>query len=153
MPSNDLREAVIEAARAYLGVPWVHQGRTRKGIDCLGLPVCVAHDLGWTTLDYTAYAERKPNWPHLFKLIAQCMDKINPAEMGLADVLVFQCNQMPHVAIVGDKGAPWSLIHSHQGAGKVVEAIYDTAWVQRVRGCIATRPLARRRIRKWLRWE
>lgn len=43
MTSND----VIACARTYIGTPVIHQGRLKGvGIDCVGLIVCVAKELG-----------------------------------------------------------------------------------------------------------
>ena len=39
------REEVIRAARRYVGTPFVMAGRSRRGIDCVGLPLCIARDL------------------------------------------------------------------------------------------------------------
>ena len=35
-----------EAARHYLGVPWQDGGRTRAGLDCLGLVLLASRDVG-----------------------------------------------------------------------------------------------------------
>ena len=32
------REMVVAEARTWIGVKWRHQGRTREGVDCIGLP-------------------------------------------------------------------------------------------------------------------
>ena len=31
------RREIVDAARNWVGVPYRHQGRTRNGIDCVGL--------------------------------------------------------------------------------------------------------------------
>lgn len=41
------REAWLTALRAYIGVRFLHQGRSRAGIDCVGLLSCAASDLGY----------------------------------------------------------------------------------------------------------
>jgi len=56
-----MRMDVVDAARSYLGVPWRHQGRARRvGLDCLGLLVVVAEDLGYYPQDYLCYT-REPD--------------------------------------------------------------------------------------------
>lgn len=40
------RQQWLEALRNYLGVPFLHQGRTKAGLDCVGLLGCAADDLG-----------------------------------------------------------------------------------------------------------
>lgn len=48
-------EQLIATARSYTGVRWHHQGRSRAGLDCAGLVICVAHDLGLSEFDVTGY--------------------------------------------------------------------------------------------------
>lgn len=36
--------AFVAAARAYLGVPWRHMGRTAAGVDCIGLLLLAGRD-------------------------------------------------------------------------------------------------------------
>ena len=54
------RIQVVEAARRHLGVPWRHQGRSELGIDCVGLLVVVARELGLSEYDLQGY-DRRPN--------------------------------------------------------------------------------------------
>jgi len=37
---------VVREARSWVGVPFRHQGRDRRGIDCWGVPVVVLRELG-----------------------------------------------------------------------------------------------------------
>ncbi len=53
-------EQVIAAGRAYRGVRWHHQGRSRAGIDCAGVIICTAHDLALSDFDITGYP-REPD--------------------------------------------------------------------------------------------
>jgi cell wall-associated NlpC family hydrolase len=49
-------EMIADAARKYVGAPVVEGGRSREGIDCVGLVLGVAHDLGlWMPQDVTGY--------------------------------------------------------------------------------------------------
>ena len=56
------RQQIIEAARSYRNTPFRTAGRNRRGIDCIGVPLCVARDVsarGWELLwrdpDLNAY--------------------------------------------------------------------------------------------------
>ena len=44
-------EDVVKAARMFLGVRYMHQGRTGAGLDCIGLPVVVRQVLRLPALD------------------------------------------------------------------------------------------------------
>lgn len=45
------RAQIVEEARSYLGTKWLHQGRTRDGVDCAGLVACVGNALGLIAYD------------------------------------------------------------------------------------------------------
>lgn len=47
------RVDIIDAARTYKDVPFKMAGRNRRGIDCVGIPLCLARDFavtGWEAM-------------------------------------------------------------------------------------------------------
>jgi cell wall-associated NlpC family hydrolase len=120
---------IQEAARRYLGVPFVHQGRTARGLDCVGLLVRVAEDLGFQARDFTAYSLR-PSSRLLMRLIADSCDRVDSAEPG--DILVFSMigpGWPQHAGIKTDKG----MIHAMRGGpDKVVEHVLDDMWTRKL---------------------
>jgi len=48
-------EQLVAAARSYIGVRWHHQGRSRAGLDCAGVIIRAAHDLGLSEFDARGY--------------------------------------------------------------------------------------------------
>lgn len=50
------RNDVITEARSWLGVRWLHQGRNRAGVDCVGLLFCTADKLGYPVSDIRNYS-------------------------------------------------------------------------------------------------
>lgn len=126
MPS---RMQIIQAARAYVGTPFHHQGRVRDvGVDCIGLIVCVAQDVGVTLPDRTDY----PRDPVDDRLRLECdthLTKVAADAPGC--VLLFQLPTMPHASHVGFfTGA--TIIHARMGVDRVVEHSYSPAWRHRV---------------------
>jgi cell wall-associated NlpC family hydrolase len=120
------REQVLQAARKYLGVPFQHQGRTMYGIDCIGLIVMVAHDLGYTKDDVSDYG-RIPNGRRLMKGLEQYLDHAETPQMG--DIMLFKFERIPHhVAFYTGEG----LIHSYEASTKVVEHAMDEYWKTRL---------------------
>jgi cell wall-associated NlpC family hydrolase len=117
--------ALIAAARAYLGVPFVHQGRSRHGLDCIGLVVCAARDIGLTLADRTDYP-RDPNGLLPLEMARQ----FAPVESPQAgDILLMRFRGEPqHVAILA--GA--TLIHGYASIGRVVEHGMDAKWRRRI---------------------
>lgn len=58
------REEIIQAALRYRNVPFRMTGRNLRGIDCIGIPLCIARDLAitgwkdiWADRDVQAYAK------------------------------------------------------------------------------------------------
>ncbi len=115
----------VAAARSYVGVPFRHQGRTRHGVDCIGLVVCAARDIGLTLADRTDYP-RDPNGLLPLEMARQ----FAPVESPQAgDILLMRFRGEPqHVAILG--GA--ALIHSYASIGRVVEHGLDAKWRRRI---------------------
>ena len=80
--------ALVEAARAYIGTPFHHQGRVRGvGVDCVGLVVCAARDAGYTVKDTTVYA-RDPDGASLVGALSEQMQPVEGGWMP-GDVLTF----------------------------------------------------------------
>jgi len=125
------RQQIIDTARTYLGTPFHHQGRLKNvGIDCVGLIICVAHDLNLTDYDYTTYAHQ-PDGKTMTEILSREMIKINPDEVLPGDVLYFAFDRDPqHVAIVSDIG----IIHAYSQVRKCIETSIDQTWKNRIRG-------------------
>lgn len=130
MPREPIRRAdVVAAARAWLGTPFRHQGRLRgRGCDCAGLLIGVAHDLGLSDFDFTAYG----HLPHADTLRRLCDAHMRPipiADARPGDVLLMRWVDEPqHLAIVTDIG----VIHAYASARKVTEHGMDDAWRRRI---------------------
>lgn len=122
---------VITSARAYLGVPFRHQGRTPPlALDCAGLFVQVCRDLGLPVIDEQGYG-RNP-WGGLLE---QCIDRqpflsrIQPDQMEAGDILLMRFTGEPqHIAIHAGK----TMIHSYENSGRVVEHRLADVWRARV---------------------
>lgn len=121
---------MVAAARGWVGVPWRHQGRTRAGIDCVGLLIVVAQDLGIDDgFDFRAYS-RRPDGRALRELMVDKLDRaaaIAPGRIGLfAQAGTYPC----HVGVFGDR----TMIHAHALNRKVVEHRLSDEWRCRLRG-------------------
>lgn len=57
MPTSD---EIVQYARTWLGVPWKHQGRSQRGVDCAGLLVMVADHFSLPYEDLMGYG-RQPD--------------------------------------------------------------------------------------------
>lgn len=138
------RADVVAEARTWIGVPWVHQHRSRRGVDCAGLIICVARDLGLLPADFDLNGySRRPDGT----LLAVCdehMDRIDRSAMQPGDVLVVATEHDPqHMGILGDyRHGGLSLIHAASKAGRVIETRLMFAANQKFRGGYALRGVA-----------
>ena len=117
--------ALSEAARAYIGVPFRHRGRSRAGLDCAGLVVAAYAALGVALPDFRLYGRE----PFRDGLVARAEAALGPPVAGPAadgDVVLIRYVRDPHhVAIIGarDYGGQTALtlIHADGEFGRVHE--------------------------------
>jgi cell wall-associated NlpC family hydrolase len=120
------KQDVVNQARKYLGVRYKHQGRTEFGLDCLGLLVKVARDLGISKADSNDYG-RMPDGRKMMRQLEEHLDITTEPEPG--DILLFRFQGEPrHLAIKTDIG----MIHSYAEQKKVVEHRMDEVWQDRL---------------------
>jgi len=125
---------VVETARRYRGTPFQHQGRRiGLGIDCAGLLVGVAHDLGLSDWDMDGYP-RIPDGKTMQAILRSEMVPIASDQIRPGDVLLFGFYQhAQHLAII-TRVDPIYIIHAYQPNDEVVEHRLDSVWQRRVRG-------------------
>ncbi len=134
---TEMQRKIIDTARTWIGVPWRHQGRSRAGVDCIGLGVVVGRELGLAFIDTIHYPQR-PDLKQFVLMMRQNIEAGNftqhkTTEIEPADFVVFLKEGVPHAAIVADGGAPLSIIQSITIPGRVAENIYDARWIQATR--------------------
>lgn len=116
-----LSDQIVAEARTWEGVKFRHCGRNRFGVDCIGLIIKVAHELGLSTYDTKAYA-RAPDFKFLMREFKRELKKVSLGDAGHGDVLIMQQFKYPiHCGILEIDGAGrrW-LIHAYEPYGKVV---------------------------------
>ena len=124
-----LREQIIQTARGYLGVKYMHQGRSRNGVDCIGLVLLVAHDLNLTDFDIDHYS-RVPSGMMMQRKLREHCARLAISEIQPGDVLHIAYGSQPqHLALVTDQG----MIHADNIRG-VVEHGLTKYWLGKVRG-------------------
>lgn len=126
---------IVAKAREFLGVRYAHQGRSRAGVDCIGLPVCVRAELGLEHLDAGAYARRTTD----SEMLDFCRKNMRPVKRDAlqpGDILVQMHGAVRHMAIVGDyPSGGLSIIHAWLPNRKVAECRLDEEFMADVRGC------------------
>jgi cell wall-associated NlpC family hydrolase len=147
MPTPPItRAAILTAARAYLGAPFRHQGRSVDGMDCVGLLVLVGRRLGYPHRDITGYSRRATGMGFLQHFHAH-LDEIAPRDARVGDVLVFVESVYPcHTGIlsaVAGTDVP-HLIHAHALRGCVIEEPLIGEWPAKLRFAFRFRGIAER---------
>lgn len=135
---------LVARARTYDKVPYVHRGRSRKGVDCAGLVWCCYADEGILLPDVKRYG-REPNRLGLMMQAVRdafghpvwegdSENRVPRALLAVGDVLVLRFVREPHhMAIIGtDRLRGLSLIHAHGESQKVVEHGLDDDWQSRI---------------------
>ena len=133
---------IITAARAYLGAPFRHQGRSAQGLDCVGLLVLVARALGQPHHDVTGYTRRATGRGFLEHFQAHLVE-IPPQAARPGDVLVFVETLYPcHTGILSQKDGCAHLIHAHALRGCVLEEPFIGEWPAKLRFSFRFRTLS-----------
>lgn len=124
---------IITTARAAIGVPFKHQGRNMRGLDCVGLLVLVCERLGVAVADREGYPERPSNGllegAFADHVASGVLQRIEITKMQTGDFLMMRFVREPqHLAILaGD-----NIIHSYMTVGQVCEHRFDARWRSRV---------------------
>ena len=123
-PPKVTRQMVVSAARGWLNTRWRHQGRTREGIDCIGLPVVVCKALGLSNYDVTTYGREPDSAAFLPHFVAGGGVRVNPKDQKDGDVAVFHQRGYPcHCGILATWRGQRSVIHSSMKERRVVEEV------------------------------
>jgi NlpC/P60 family putative phage cell wall peptidase len=130
------RDDIVACARTYLGTPFQHQGRIRGlSLDCIGLPICVARDLGIMDLD-SLYRNYSPE-PSDDTVLRECKKMLREKsieQMKPGDVLCLKVPVPCHVAMVTMLPPNIGMIHAYSPNDKVVEHDIDFHWRRRIAG-------------------
>ena len=130
-------DAVVNAARAWLGTPYRHQAATLgAGCDCLGLLRGVWRSLyGDEPMVVPAYRADMRDPAHAGGLVAAAERFLLPAEGAFAagQVVLFRLSGMAEAKHCGILLGPQRFIHAQERLG-VVEANLTEAWARRVSG-------------------
>jgi cell wall-associated NlpC family hydrolase len=120
-------EDLITRARTWVGVPFHHQGRTRFGVDCIGLPESVLREAGELPADYRERTDygRRPTAELEAGLARWCTPIEAPIPGALLAIHWPRHGGVSHVAIFTGS----TLIHAYLDHG-VCEHPYRGQWVQ-----------------------
>ena len=129
-----IRQQIVSTAREYLDTPFSHQGRLKGvGIDCAGLVIGVARDLGLEYVDETGYPP-VPNGGLFLRTVERVCTPVAADDVLPGDLAVFRFLTEPqHIAIISEID-PLMLIHAWEKMGRCVENCLDATWRRRLVG-------------------
>lgn len=141
MPS---RADVISKAREYVGTPFQHLARVNgRGIDCVGLLLCVADDLGIKDTsgapllrgDYPDYSHQ-PVGTFVQDECRRRLTSKSISDLKPGDVVTLRVPTDPcHVAIISERGGHLYMVHAYSaGEQKCVEHVLSPQWRRRIVG-------------------
>lgn len=142
--------AIIERARAYLNVPFAANGRDQGGLDCGGLLLRVATDLGLPTPTVPNYQPGLAHG-HVAGYLEPFCDRLDiEAPLSIytgegveaGDFIIFSLAKgVQHLGISSGQG---SFVHAWDSpsVGRVVETPLDLWWQDRVLSIYRLRGLA-----------
>ena len=121
-----MTQRFIQEVTAWIGTPFVHQGRARgHGCDCIGLVIGAAAKLGLRVVDERAYA-RRPKSVLLRDKMREHLQPVSVDAMEPGDIMLFRIHKWPqHVAVLVDGGY---MIHASADVGRVVKHRLDDKW-------------------------
>lgn len=130
-------------AKSYLDVPFLHAGRNKFGVDCIGLVICAARDAGlvgdYDNTNYSSVVNAGFFRSEIEKFCC-CIDK---DLLDVGDLLLFSmrgtASTTTHVGLYIGLN---QFIHSDQGLGRVV--------IQQLRGAWSTRLVS---VYRWKQWQ
>lgn len=127
-----------EAARQYLGVKFLHQGRNpRVGIDCVGLIVCATWACGIrhpSQHDYPRY-HRHPAHGILEERMRAAFGPPHDGPLRSGDMVTVEYHgRTRHVGIIGEQDGVLTIIHTNSTLGRVTECSIDDKIRSRITG-------------------
>ena len=130
-----IQELCVAEARSWIGTKWRHRGRTRLGIDCIGLIVHAVAAGGIQMRDRRDYG-REPWKDGLQRELQEHFgDPVGDMQPGDVALMRWHNQDGPaHVGIIGDYcHGGLSLIHSYS-LTSVCEHGIDDEWLARIVG-------------------
>ena len=115
----------LQHVRAYINTPFLHQGRDKHGIDCIGLIVVPLNEVGFFNYDNVNYKRYGLGGEIIEVLSKYCYEIDWPhEELKAGDIIMFSKKKSQHLAIYTGT----TIIHANNNIGKVVEHSLDENW-------------------------
>lgn len=112
------RDEIVTEARSYMFVPHLHRGRTRHGLDCLGLGIVVAEHFHVPHEDRVDYAEQASPRRLVLTLLRKWLKQMPKTGNLTGCVGVFAMARFPcHVGFFTWKENRLHVLHTRMDVG------------------------------------
>lgn len=121
--------SLSQAAMRYVGVPFKHQGRTEKGLDCVGLLALSMRDCGYVAENIPTYGQQPRDGKLRAALEAYQLFEVD-RPLQVDDVIVARLRPggpAVHIGIVTDHPHGLGVVHTYGHIGKVVHQRLDAS--------------------------
>jgi hypothetical protein len=121
-----MQTAFINEARRYRGVAYQHQGRSKAGLDCVGLVILAGQTVGALPSDFALPAYTEPPRPTLFDEFLPQFCQPVALDWLPGDLLVFahrRGGKARHLGIATERGVLW--IDRTRSLARVTECRLD----------------------------
>ena len=131
--SDEEVQQLVLHSREWMHTKFRHQGRSKYGVDCIGLFAEVAKEIGRSIPIPSNYTHH-PDQKFLLSEMNRLFDKITKKEMAVGDLVLMRFmddqTRIPcrHVAIVTNLG----LLHSSAQFKKVTEHGLNDEWMAKI---------------------
>lgn len=126
---------IVREARKLIGVPYRHQGRNERGLDCVGLPLLAAHRAGAIDMSDARNDYTKMPQAELLEAIGDYMIETDEPVDGAVVLLKWpKALFASHCAIITDaaqyRDEAANIIHAYGSIGRVVEHRFAASWMR-----------------------
>jgi len=133
--NKQIRNDIINEAKKYLNTPFLHQGRNKNGLDCLGLILIVLKNLNLYDKEHKDYSFDVDGNSFYSKLKSN-LREIPYNELKNGDIILFNIAGNPqHVGFYYKENNREMIIHSYNSIGKVVTHELSFKWKRRIYSC------------------
>ncbi|MDF1607272.1 NlpC/P60 family protein [Hoeflea sp. YIM 152468] len=137
MSGADAGQAIVDAARAWIGTPYRHQGGQKgAGCDCLGLVRGVYREVTGRQAEEPGpyapdWAERSGTDRLILAARRHCGNSIPIQDARAGDIILFRWRDGMMAKHAGILSGPDHFIHAYEPAG-VIESVLVTSWRRRI---------------------
>lgn len=125
------RADIVREARSWLGTAYRHKGRSRAGLDCIGLLVVVGRELDVPHEDQQNYSDYPTAERAIVSVLGRYLELAPPASPWPGSVGLFTDARLPcHCGIFSERYGAIHLIHAMLRRRVVIEE----PWLDRVPG-------------------